>query len=78
MKKIISFITGWWSCVSWIFPALLEDCVDLKFWNFPTNIDDLLWYAERVNGRVAMLTLVSVLSIEIFTHESIWSLFGGL
>jgi hypothetical protein len=61
MNKFWQGIQGYWSCVSW-FPGallkfLLEEYPDLKFWKRHTNLDDHLWYAERVNGRIAMLTL---------------------
>jgi hypothetical protein len=37
-----------------------------------------MWYAERVNGRVAMLVLSVVLLYEFTTHTSIWSLIDGI
>ncbi len=76
MEKILRWFEDLWHCTSWIFVAIFENCVDLKFWKFPTNPNDLLWYAERVNGRVAMITLVIVLHLELFYHASIWQLTG--
>lgn len=72
MRRIQDF----WYCVSWIFVGLFENCVDLKFWQLPNHPNDLLWYAERVNGRLAMITLVVVLHLELFKHESIWKIIG--
>lgn len=72
MRRIQDF----WYCVSWIFVGLIENCVDLKFWQLPNHPNDLLWYAERVNGRLAMITLVVVLHLELFRHESIWKIIG--
>jgi hypothetical protein len=65
MNKFWLGLQGYWSCVSWIPGALLkfiwEESPDLKFWKQHTNLDDHLWYAERVNGRIAMLTLTFLL-----------------
>ena len=82
MEKILLTIKGYWSCLGWMFAALLkwllEECPDLKFWEGHTNIDDHIWYAERVNGRIAMLALTVVLLYEFTTHTSIWSLIDGI
>jgi hypothetical protein len=65
MNKFWLGLQGYWFCVSWIPGALLkfiwEESPDLKFWKQHTNLDDHLWYAERVNGRIAMLTLTFLL-----------------
>jgi hypothetical protein len=53
---------------------LAEDCPDLKFWKWHTDVDDHLWYAERVNGRVAMLVLTTVLILELVSNRSIWDI----
>lgn len=76
MPGIMRRLEDFWYCISWIFTGLIENCVDLKFWKFPKNPNDLLWYAERVNGRLAMLTLIVVLHLELFNHESIWQIIG--
>jgi len=47
---------------------LLEEYPDLKCWKRHTNLDDYIWYAERVNGRIAMLAL-SFLLIWCLTHD---------
>jgi hypothetical protein len=61
MNKFFLGIQGYVSCLGWILPALwewiLEMSPDLRFWKWHTNFDDHLWYAERVNGRLAMLAL---------------------
>lgn len=61
MNKFFLGVQGYWSCLGWAFPALwawiLETLPDLRFWKWHTNLDDHLWYAERVNGRLAMLAL---------------------
>lgn len=61
MNKFSLSVQAYISCFGWIFPALwewvLEQAPDLRFWKWHTNLDDHLWYAERVNGRLAMLTL---------------------
>jgi hypothetical protein len=53
-----------------------EYCPDLNLLDIPTNPDDFLWYAERVNGRVAMLTILSVLMAEFATKKSILEIVG--
>jgi len=53
-----------------------EYCPDLNLFDIPTNPDDFLWYAERVNGRVAMLTILSVLMVEFATKKSIFEIVG--
>lgn len=71
MNKFFLGVQGYLSCFGWIFPALwewvLEMSPDLRFWKWHTNLDDHLWYAERVNGRLAMLTL-TFLFIWCVTH----------
>lgn len=72
MNKFLLGTQGYISCLSWVFPALwewiLEQSPDLRFWRWHTNWDDHLWYAERVNGRLAMLAL-TFLFIWCATHE---------
>ena len=64
MNKFVLALKGYASCFGWVFAAIwreiLENCPDLKFWEPPTHPEDFLWYAERVNGRLAMLTLTSI------------------
>jgi hypothetical protein len=71
MNKFLLTIQGYTACFSWIVVALwewlLEYAPDLRFWKWHTNIDDHLWYAERVNGRLAMLAL-TFLFIWYLTH----------
>ena len=72
MNKFWLGVQGYWSCVSWIPAALLkfiwEEFPDLKFWKRHTSFDDHIWYAERVNGRIAMLAL-SFFLIWCLTHD---------
>ncbi len=72
MEKITYWFKGCWNCFSWIIAEIFKDCVDLKFWKIPLHPNDLLWYAERVNGRIAMLAILFVLQVELITHKSIW------
>jgi hypothetical protein len=44
--------------------------------NFPTQPEDYLWYAERFNGRAAMLAVIFILQWELVTHKSIWEFIG--
>jgi hypothetical protein len=82
MNKFLLGIQGYASCFGWIFVAIfkviLEECPDLKFWERHSNWDDHIWYAERVNGRIAMLVLSVLLLYEFTTHTSIWSLIDGI
>ena len=72
MNKFFLALQGYLSCLGWMLPALwewiLEMSPDLRFWNWHTNLDDHLWYAERVNGRIAMLAL-TFLFIWCLTHD---------
>jgi hypothetical protein len=78
MNKILASIQGYASCFGWVLQAafnwLVEECPDLKFWKWHTNLDDHIWYAERVNGRVAMLALTTVLILELVSDRSIWDI----
>jgi hypothetical protein len=73
MNKFFLGIQGYHSCFNWIIPAIwewvLEAAPELRFWKRYKNLDDHLWYAERVNGRLAMLAL---------TFLFVWYLAHGL
>lgn len=81
MNKIIFSIRGYLNCLSWVLietiKFILEECPDLKFWKIPTHPSDFLWYAERINGRIAMIVLSSVLWLELITGKGIWELTCG-
>ena len=82
MNRTLLMIQGYAYCFGWIFQAifqwLVEECSELKFWKSHTNLDDHIWYAERVNGRLAMIVLTTVLILEFVSHESIWDLIHGI
>jgi hypothetical protein len=82
MKKILWTLQGYVSCLGWMIPACLrwvyEECPDLKFWEWHDNMNDHLWYAERVNGRVAMLVLSVLLILELIQRKSIWEIVYGM
>ena len=65
----------WAARVVWEFA--LEHCVEIRFWERHNNFDDHIWYAERVNGRLAMLALSLVLILELVLHDSIWHIVYG-
>jgi len=71
MNKFLLGVQGYVSCFGWILPAvwgwILEAAPELRFWKWHTNLNDHLFYAERVNGRLAMLAL-TFLFIWCFTH----------
>ncbi len=82
MNRILLSIRGYASCLGWMFAAafewMLEEWPDIKFWKWHTDVDDHLWYAERVNGRLAMIVLTATLILELVSHKSIWDLIHGL
>jgi hypothetical protein len=64
MNKFWLGVQGYASCFGWIFAVMwkwfLESSPDLRFWKWHNNWDDHIWYAERVNGRLAMLALTGL------------------
>lgn len=52
--------------------------VDLHLNNFPTHPNDYIWFAERWNGRVAMLAITTVLILELGYGVSLKDLVHGL
>ena len=71
MNKFLLGIQGYVSCFGWIFVAtwqwILEAAPELKMWERHANLGDHFWYAERVNGRLAMLAIAYIL-IRCLTH----------
>jgi hypothetical protein len=65
MNKFLLGIQGYCSCFGWLLPAtwkwLLQYLPELRFWEWHSNLDDHLWYAERINGRIAMLAMTYIL-----------------
>jgi hypothetical protein len=53
-----------------------EYCPDLNFKNIPLHPQDYIWYAERWNGRAAMLAVIFILQWELITGQSIWEFIG--
>ena len=82
MKNFLRSVQGYWMCVGWIVPEFLrwvcEFTPELKFWKWHNNLDDHLWYAERVNGRIAMLVLSVLLILEFVQRKSIWDIVYGM
>ena len=82
MNKIWWTIKGYISCFGWMFGALwelfLEHFSEFRFWKRYETLDDHIWYAERVNGRLAMIVLTTVLILELVSHKSIWDLINEL
>lgn len=81
MNKFWWTIQGYISCFGWILIELwkltLEYCVELNPFKKYENFDDHIWYAERVNGRLAMVVLTIILILELVSHHSIWDLIYG-
>ena len=71
MKGFFICLAEFWKCIQ---EYIRTELVDLNIFNPPNHLKDFIWYAERVNGRVAMLTLTTVLILELATKNSIWSL----
>jgi hypothetical protein len=79
MNKIFSLIHGIWICISWIFKEIWNEyLVDLHVNKIPLHPQDYIWFAERWNGRVAMIVIVVVLQLEFIYKVSIWELIGVL
>ena len=77
MNKAVLWIQEWYNCLSWIVQEITSRyCPDLDMTNFPTHPEDYLWYAERFNGRAAMLAVIFILQWEFVTHQSIWEFIG--
>ena len=78
MNKFFLGIKGYISCLGWVLAVLwdfvVEHCTEIRFWEKHDNLDDHLWYAERLNGRLAMVTLTTILILELVSHHSIWDL----
>lgn len=81
MNRIFLGIKGYISCLDWVLAVLwefvVEHCTEIRFWERHDNFDDHIWYAERVNGRLAMVTLTIILILELVSHHSIWDLIYG-
>ena len=79
LNKVKLFIEGWWSCISWIVKEIIKEyCPDLNFKSISTHPNDYLWFAERWNGRAAMLAVVFILQWELLSKQSIWHFLGVL
>jgi hypothetical protein len=77
MNKIVGFFQGLWNCLSWFVVEIVKEyCPDLNISNIPSHPEDYLWYAERMNGRAAMIAVVFILQWELITHKSIWEFIG--
>jgi len=81
MNKFSLWIKGYAMCLTWaagiVWEFVVEHCVEIRFWEGHNNFDDHIWYAERVNGRLAMLVLSLVLILELVSHDSIWHIVYG-
>lgn len=81
MNKFFLSIKGYISCLAWalsvVWEFAVEHCVEIRFWEQHDNFDDHIWYAERVNGRLAMIVLSIVLILELVLHDSIWHIVYG-
>jgi hypothetical protein len=77
MNKAVLWIQDLYNCLSWIVKEIVNRyCPDLNISNLPTHPEDYLWYAERFNGRAAMLAVIFILQWELVTHKSIWEFIG--
>jgi len=75
MKGLLICLSEFMAC---IIEYIRTELVDLDIFNPPKDYEDFIWYAERVNGRVAMLTLTTVLILELINRTSIWSLIHAI
>lgn len=77
LQKIRYTIIGWYHCISWFLLAFLKEVLPDLF-GIPTNPSDFAWYAERMNGRVAMLAVTTILCVDFLTKQSIWTTIHGM
>lgn len=82
MNKFYLWVVGMWSCLSWIpkeiYKAFKERMVDLKFDDIPWHPDDYIAYAERWNGRAAMVGIIVLLQLELLNKMSVLEFLGVL
>jgi hypothetical protein len=77
--KTLLFIQGMAMCLAWLAKEMINEyCPDLNLFKIPTHPNDYMWFAERWNGRVAMLAVMFIMYWELFHKQSIWSLIGVL
>lgn len=77
LQKTKLWISGIWSCIRWVIVEIYKEyCPDLNFKDIPLHPSDYIWYAERWNGRAAMLAVVFILQWEWITGQSIWEFIG--
>lgn len=79
MNKAVLWVQGMWHCISWMVHAIWkETMVDLDFAKIPWHPQDFIWYAERWNGRLAMIGITIVLYLEFVRKTSLLDLFHVL
>jgi len=79
LTKAKFWIVGIGGCFSWIFKTFWDEyLVDLHSDKFPWHPNDYIWYAERWNGRVAMIAVLVILQLELVYKVSIWEMIGVL
>jgi hypothetical protein len=79
LTKAKLWLVGLWHCFSWIFKAIWDEyLVDLHPSKIPWHPNDYIWYAERWNGRVAMIAVITILQLELIYKVSIWEFIGVL
>lgn len=76
-NKTVLWLKGWFSCFSWIFKMIWDEClVDLHIQTLPWTPEDFIAFAERWNGRFAMVGILLILQLELTYHMSIWEFLG--
>ena len=82
MSKFRTWVVGTWLCVSWIPPeiykVLKKRMLDLKIENIPWSPNDYIAYAERWNGRAAMIGILVLLQLELLNKMSVLEFLGVL
>lgn len=77
LQKIGYSIIGWYHCIAWFFLSVFKELMpDLL--SIPKDPEDFLWFAERVNGRLAMLAVTAILYVDFLTKQSIWTTIHGM
>ena len=77
IHKFTLWLRGWISVFTWFFQTIWKEyLVDLHLNNLPWHRDDYIAFAERWNGRFAMLAVVLILQLELIYKISIWQFLG--
>lgn len=73
-NKVFLWLKGCYSCFSWMFKAIWDEyLIDLHLHKIPSHPNDYIAFAERWNGRVAMISIIVILQWELLKKQASWS-----